>query len=74
MMVEFDAKTNSWISLNDDGFEPLFEDDYLVAFDDGFMTVVHYDGKDWDLWADSGEPVAWQYLPVFLERSNEECD
>lgn len=34
----------------------------LACFDDGFVTGVGY-GEDWELWADSGEVVAWMLMP-----------
>ena len=58
----------SWMPLDDTGYEPLFRDDYLVTFDDGYVAVVHYDGSDWELWADSGEPIAWMYVPAPYQR------
>lgn len=57
---------DKWYPL--DEIKPLFNDDYLVCFDDGFVTGVHYDGEDWELWADSGEPVAWRFLPMPYEK------
>lgn len=52
-----------WIPLNKDGHEPLFEGDYLLCLDDGYIASVYFDGSDWGLWADSGEPIAWMPLP-----------
>lgn len=34
----------------------------LATFDDGFVTGVEYT-NDWELWADSGEVIAWMPLP-----------
>lgn len=56
-----------WIPLKDR--EPEKEGEYLVTFDDGFVATVTYSetdtngGMDWELWADSGEPIAWMFLP-----------
>lgn len=39
------------------------KDTYVLAcFDDGFVTGVEY-ADDWELWADSGEVIAWKPLP-----------
>lgn len=35
---------------------------YLATFDDGYVASVPYE-KDWELWCNSGEPIAWQPLP-----------
>lgn len=47
---------------------PEYDGMYLACFDDEFVTSVAYetdmDGtQDWELWADSGEVVAWMRLP-----------
>lgn len=36
---------------------------YLVTFDDGFVTATEYCDDEWQLWADSGEVLAWQEVP-----------
>ena len=43
--------------------EPETDGEYLVTFDDGFIATVSYVGGDFELWVDSGEPVAWMGLP-----------
>ena len=55
-----------WILVS----ERLPEDDgmYIACFDDDFITAVMYitdrqGAQDWELWADSGEVVAWMPLP-----------
>jgi hypothetical protein len=35
---------------------------YLASFDDGFVTSGAYE-DDWELWADSGDVIAWMPLP-----------
>lgn len=51
---------NEWIPVE----EKLPEDgDYLCSFDDGFITRVSFINGDWELWADSGEIIAWKPLP-----------
>jgi hypothetical protein len=47
---------------------PEYDGQYLVCFDDEFVATVSYetdsDGKqDWELWADSGEVIAWMRVP-----------
>ena len=61
-----------WIPLNKDGHEPLFEGDYLLCLDDGYIANVFFDGSDWELWADSGEPVAWMPLPKPYREDGED--
>ena len=51
---------SKWIDVNDR--LPEKDTDVLVCFDDGFMATVFF-GEDFDLWADSGEPIAWMPLP-----------
>lgn len=34
----------------------------IATFDDDFVATVEY-ADDWELWADSGEVVAWMPLP-----------
>jgi len=54
-------KSSAWISVkralpNQDGM-------YLVTFDDGFVTATEYCDNEWQLWADSGDVIAWQKVP-----------
>ena len=51
---------SKWIDVNDR--LPEKDTDVLVCFDDGFMATVFF-GEDFDLWVDSGEPIAWMPLP-----------
>ena len=51
---------SKWIDVNDR--LPEKDTDVLACFDDGFMATVFF-GEDFDLWADSGEPIAWMPLP-----------
>ena len=53
-----------WIPLNAEGNEPKEEGFYLLCLSDGYVTNVYYDGKDWELWLNAGEPIAWQPLPL----------
>ncbi|QUH22184.1 DUF551 domain-containing protein [Alkaliphilus sp. B6464] len=41
---------------------PEQDTNVIACFDDGFITGVEYT-NDWELWADSGEVVAWMPLP-----------
>lgn len=52
--------TNKWISVKDK--LPQNGEHVLACFDDGFITGVSYE-DDWELWADSGEVVAWMPMP-----------
>jgi len=36
---------------------------YNVTLDDGFATSVPWNGSDWELWADSGDVIAWMPMP-----------
>lgn len=64
-----------WIPLAER--EPEKEGEYLVTFDDGFVATVTYSetdtngGMDWELWADSGEPIAWMLLPTPYKAESE---
>lgn len=66
-IAELEEKNNmSWIPVS----ERLPEDDgmYIACFDDDFITAVMYitdrqGAQDWELWADSGDVVAWMPLP-----------
>ena len=60
-LINEQPKVNEWIPFNKE--EPKEEGLYLCCFDDGFITTVEYEDGDWNLWADSGEVVAWQTLP-----------
>ena len=51
---------SKWIDVNNR--LPEKDTDVLVCFDDGFMATVFF-GEDFDLWTDSGEPIAWMPLP-----------
>ena len=51
---------SNWIDVKDK--LPEKDTDVLVCFDDGFMATVFF-GEDFDLWTDSGEPIAWMPLP-----------
>lgn len=35
----------------------------LVTFEDGFVAATDYYGNGWDLWADSGDVIAWMPSP-----------
>lgn len=59
--IKAQPKIGEWIPFNKK--EPKEEGLYLCCFDDGFITTVEYEDGDWNLWADSGEVVAWQSLP-----------
>lgn len=59
-IVQEQPKVNEWIPIE----ERLPKDgDYLCSFDDGFITRVSFVDGDWELWAESGEVIAWQPLP-----------
>lgn len=60
------AESDGWIPVTEQ--PPEYDGEYFVCFSDGFMTTVTYstdhDGnQDWELWADSGEVIAWMPLP-----------
>ena len=65
------ADRPKWIPLNAKGREPEDNGEYLLQLSDGFITATYYDGKDWELWADAGEPVAWMPLPEPYKESEE---
>lgn len=59
-IIKHQPKVNEWIPVD----ERLPKDgDYLCSFDDGFITRVSFVDGDWELWAESGEVIAWQPLP-----------
>lgn len=60
-----------WIPLNAIGGEPEEEGNYLVQFSDNIITTVYYNGKDFELWYDSPEPVAWMPLPKPYKTESE---
>lgn len=60
-IINEQPKVGEWIPFNKK--EPKEEGLYLCCFDDGFITTVEYENEDWNLWADSGEVVAWQPIP-----------
>lgn len=52
---------------------PEYDGLYLVCLDDGYISSVEYmtgrSGKrDWDLWSDNGEVIAWMPLPEPYRR------
>lgn len=63
-----------WIPLNAEGNEPKEEGFYLLCLSDGYVTNVYYDGKDWELWLNAGEPIAWQPLPQRYEVESEDAE
>ena len=65
------ADRPKWIPLNAKGREPEDNGEYLLQLSDGFITATYYDGKDWELWADAGEPVAWMPLPEAYREDGE---
>lgn len=64
-----------WIPVKDrlpknDGY-------YLVCMDDEFVTACEYctyinGAQDWELWAESGEVIAWMPLPEPYKESETE--
>ena len=56
----FENNSNNWIPVSEQ--LPPKGNVYLASFDDGFVASVSYE-DDWELWADSGEVVAWMPLP-----------
>ena len=45
--------------------EPLSENgrNTIILFEEGFVCTSKYDGA-WNLWENSGDPVAWMYTPA----------
>lgn len=60
---------NKWIPINK--MHPIEDGIYLCCFDDDFIATVLYRDNDWELWADSGEVVAWMPLPKPYSREND---
>ena len=56
-----DTNAGKWIPVSEE--LPDEEGSYLVTFDDGYVSSAPFYDEDWELWCDSGEPVAWQPLP-----------
>lgn len=56
-----DTNVGKWIPVSE--ALPDEEGSYLVTFDDGYVSSSPFYDEDWELWFDSGEPVAWQPLP-----------
>lgn len=56
---------NDWISVHDK--LPIKDSHVLACLDDGFIATVEYT-NDWELWADSGEVIAWMPLPEPYRR------
>ena len=56
-----DTNVGKWIPVSE--ALPDEEGSYLVTFDDGYVSSAPFYDEDWELWCDSGEPVAWQPLP-----------
>lgn len=47
--------------------QPKEEDNFMISLDDGFVATAYWNGDDWELWADSGEVLAWMPLPAAYE-------
>lgn len=58
---EFESCKQGWITCEE--ALPDEEGSYLVTFNDGYVSSAPFYDEDWELWGDSGEPVAWQPLP-----------
>lgn len=56
-----DTNVGKWIPVSE--ALPDEEGSYLVTFNDGYVSSAPFYDEDWELWCDSGEPVAWQPLP-----------
>lgn len=50
-----------WISVEER--LPKTEEDFLCAFDDGFIATASWIDGDWELWADAGQVTHWMPLP-----------
>ena len=62
-----ELEKGGWIPVSEK--MPEQEGEYLVCFDDGFIATTSYIDGDWELWADAGQPIAWQPLPQGFEES-----
>jgi len=49
---------------------PTEEGMYIVTFDDGFVISAEWYEGDWQLWADSGEVIAWMPIPEPYKESD----
>ena len=58
--INRDTGFGFWIPCSDR--LPNKNSNVIACFDDGFITGVEYT-NDWELWADSGEVIAWMPLP-----------
>ena len=61
VITVYDTVHPNWIPCSER--LPEDEGEYLVSFDDGFIATTGYYEGDFELWADAGEPLAWQPLP-----------
>lgn len=59
-LIKGQPSINEWIGVK--YRLPQKETYVLVCFDDGFIATVFF-GEDFELWLDSGEPIAWMPLP-----------
>lgn len=55
------SKNQSWIPV--EVLLPQKDGMYNVTFDDEFVTSVEWLNGNWELWAGSGEVVAWMPVP-----------
>lgn len=65
-IIDEQPTVRQWIPVSER--LPEYDGMYLACFDDEFVTAVMYitdrhGAQDWELWADSGEVVAWMPLP-----------
>jgi len=54
-----------WVPMTER--QPKEEDNFMISLDDGFVATAYWNGDDWELWADSGEVLAWMPLPAAYE-------
>ena len=55
-------KNFDWIPVKS-GNLPNKDGMYNVTFEDGYTTSVEWEDGDWQLWADSGDIIAWMPMP-----------
>lgn len=68
--IEPDTGFGFWVPVSER--RPSVEDEYIIQLDDGYIATAEFSAGKFELWADSGEVVAWMPKPAQYKKLSDE--